>query len=339
MSRVDVIIPCYNYGRFLRQCADSVLTQQGVEVRVLVLDDSSPDDTPDVGAALASRDSRVEYRRHQVNRGHIAAYNEGLEWARGDYVLLLSADDILVPGALRRAARVMDTHGGVGFVYGKAVTFEGEPGASQTAAEQIDSPCDAMAGEEFVAQCCDLAGNNVATPAAVVRTTLQQEVGGYRASLPHTADLEMWLRLAARAAVGRLHAHQAHKRKHRASMCNTYFQTVLPDLRQLHEAFVSFFDVEGHRLRDCAGLRTRATEGLAMKTFWAASRSFDAGDAEMCGRLLDYSVELWPGVTGTRAWARLRWKRRLGTRAWSVLRPVVERWRGSAAASHCTGAV
>ena len=76
MSRVDVIVPCYNYGRFLRECVESVLTQP-VDVRVLIIDDASTDDTPEVAAALAAEDGRVEFRRHAVNRGHIAYLQRG----------------------------------------------------------------------------------------------------------------------------------------------------------------------------------------------------------------------------------------------------------------------
>ena len=54
MPSVDVIVPCYNYGRFLRECVESVLDQDGVDVRVLIIDDASADDTPDVGRALAA---------------------------------------------------------------------------------------------------------------------------------------------------------------------------------------------------------------------------------------------------------------------------------------------
>jgi len=46
VSSVDVVIPCYNYARFLSRCVDSVLQQQGVDVRVLIIDDASSDDTP-----------------------------------------------------------------------------------------------------------------------------------------------------------------------------------------------------------------------------------------------------------------------------------------------------
>src|SRR4051812_34079681 len=125
MSRVDVVIPCYNYARFLRECVQSVLDQDGVDVRVLIIDDCSSDETQALGAQLASSDSRVEFRRHATNQGHIQTYNEGLlEWASGDYVLLLSADDMLVQGALHRAASLMDANPDVSFTYGRAITTE-----------------------------------------------------------------------------------------------------------------------------------------------------------------------------------------------------------------------
>src|SRR5437899_3312632 len=117
MSRVDVIIPCYKYGCYLRQCVESLLTQSMADMRILVMDDASPDNTAEVAAELVRQDNRVEVRRHATNQGHIATYNEGLEWVKADYVLLISADDALTPGALRRAVRLMDTHPAVVLVY------------------------------------------------------------------------------------------------------------------------------------------------------------------------------------------------------------------------------
>src|SRR5437868_6552354 len=110
MASVSVFVPCYKYAHYLRACVTSILTQPDVDVRVLILDDCSPDNTPEVARQLVREDSRVEYRRHPTNRGHIETYNEGIEWTSGDYCLLLSADDMLAPGALARAARVMDDH-------------------------------------------------------------------------------------------------------------------------------------------------------------------------------------------------------------------------------------
>ena len=78
LARIDVFIPCYNYGRFLYQCVNSVLGQEGVDVRVLVIDDASPDNTAEVAAALAREDPRVTVIRHSSNKGHINTYNEGI---------------------------------------------------------------------------------------------------------------------------------------------------------------------------------------------------------------------------------------------------------------------
>ena len=109
MSSVSVVIPCYKYGRYLEECAASVLDDQDVDVRVLIIDDASPDDSADVAKKIAARDPRVELVVHATNKGNIATFNEGLlEWADGDYCVLLSADDRLTPGALGRAADLLD---------------------------------------------------------------------------------------------------------------------------------------------------------------------------------------------------------------------------------------
>lgn len=59
MNGVDVIVPCYRYGRFLRTCVSSVLDQQNVAVRVLIIDDCSPDNTADFARLLQEEDERV----------------------------------------------------------------------------------------------------------------------------------------------------------------------------------------------------------------------------------------------------------------------------------------
>ena len=112
MARVYVIVPCYNYGDLLEACVASVLSQQEVDARVLIMDDASTDSTPEVGRRLAAQDPRVEYRRHDVNRGHIATYNEALDDVTGDYCMILSADDLLTPGSLMRATRLIDANDG-----------------------------------------------------------------------------------------------------------------------------------------------------------------------------------------------------------------------------------
>jgi glycosyltransferase involved in cell wall biosynthesis len=270
MSSVSVFVPCYDYAAYLRQAVESVLGQEGVDVEVLILDDCSPDDTPAVAADLAAEDGRVTVRRHAVNRGHIATYNEGLDWASGDYTVLLSADDVLVPGALARAAGLLDAHPEVGFVYGQALRFRS--GAELPAARRGRGRegWEVVPGRDWIAQRCREARNCITSPEVVVRTSLQRRLGGYRPELPHTGDLEMWMRFAAHAPVGVLQADdQAYFRVHGRSMQRTRFDAFLDKLVQRRQAFATLFREHGDHIPDAARLQRMAERGLAADALWA----------------------------------------------------------------------
>jgi glycosyltransferase involved in cell wall biosynthesis len=334
MSRVDVIIPCYKYAHVLSDCVRSVLAQEGVGVRVLIIDDSSPDDTEDVARELAALDGRVEYRRHSVNQGHIATYNEGLEWAVSDYTLLISADDMLTPGALLRAARLMDAYPEVGLTYGRQIVFQTDESLPEVVPSGDEDESEILSGPEFVERVCESATNVVPTPSAVVRTTLQKALGGYREDLPHSGDMEMWLRFAAHASVGVLSTEQAFYRIHGKNMKFNYVD--LQDIQQRRAAFQALFQGYGDRLRDRERLQSLAARKLAEFAFWAASRAFDRGEVVGCREVLRLALEIDPALKTRPEWPRLRWKRFIGPRAWSTLRPVVEFARGrSSRASLC----
>ncbi len=73
---------------------------------------------------VAASDHRVEAVLHGTNQGLVRTCNEGvIDWADGEYTVVLDADDRLTPGALRRAADLMDAHPNVGFVYGHPLHF------------------------------------------------------------------------------------------------------------------------------------------------------------------------------------------------------------------------
>jgi glycosyltransferase involved in cell wall biosynthesis len=328
MSSFDVIIPCYNYGCYLADCARSVLTQSGVEIRVLILDDASTDSTSDVARKLAEQDSRVVYRRHALNHGHIATYNEGFAWASSNFVMLLSADDLLAPGALGRAALVMDVQPDVGLVYGRQAFFTASPPAV-TAPHDPHFMCSVHAGATYVETACGTASNPMTTATAMMRTALLHSIGGFDTALPHTADMEMWLRLASRSSVAWIDSLQAFKRRHQSNMQHQYLTTVLGDLRERCAAFMSFFEKDGDLLNERDRLYALARNRLGDEAFWAASSTFDCGDSTFCEQCLNYALQLNPALCGQPMWARLRWKRRLGPNLWSVVRPMVEQFRGT----------
>src|SRR5262245_18347430 len=279
MSRVDVLTPCSNYGRFLSQCVTSVLAQDGVDVRALIIDDCSTDDTEMVGRRLAEQDKRIVFRRHSVNLGHIATYNEGLlAWCSAEYSLLLSADDALAPGALARATTLMDRHRDVGMTYGMAQVIGDADTVASAIAVAPATPY-VMSGSQFLQFCC-ATGNPVPTPTAVVRTELQHRLGGYRASLPHTGDMEMWMRFAARASVGIVRAVQAYYRKHSANMSAHYVSQPLRDYYEVIAACERVL-ISADATFPQAPLWLQMTyKRLSEKALWLASAALDQSDYE-----------------------------------------------------------
>lgn len=242
MSSVSVIVPCYNYAHFLRECAESVLSQTGVDVRLLVIDDASSDNTAEVASELAAHHPNMEFRQHKTNCGHIATYNEGLASARGDYTVLLSADDLLTSGALQRAAQLMDSHPEVGFVYGGCVWFTTGQPKPQPRIPPASSIWKLYDGLDWLKIICQTGYSFIVSPEVVVRTSLQHQLGGYLPALTHTGDLEMWMRFAAHAAVGQiLDADQAFYRMHGNNMHNSVMSAAYKDVQQRKAAYDRIF--------------------------------------------------------------------------------------------------
>jgi glycosyltransferase involved in cell wall biosynthesis len=257
MAKVDILVPCYNYGRFLEQCVRSVLDQSIGDVRVLIIDDASSDDSLATAEKLAAADRRVIVTAHKRNKGHIQTYNEGIDWADSDYFLLLSADDLLVPGAFARAVAIMDENPDIGLTYGESVVWQ--DGLPFPSVDPVNSYT--WSRQDIVKQMCKSAMNFVPTPTAIARTSSQKAVGNYRPSLPHAGDMEMWLRFAGHGAVARIDAVQAIYRTHAAAMSKAYVS--YPDLRQRRLAFESFFAEYGSSLTNLRELQSQARHELA----------------------------------------------------------------------------
>jgi len=180
---LSVIIPCYNQGRFLAAAIESVLNQRSGAVEVIVVNDGSSDGTAEVAARYAGR---IRYL-YQPNAGLSAARNTGLLEARGEFVLVLDADDYLYPDTLTMhaavAARNLDAdvfHGGVQYVDSLGHVL------GQRDAERLTpDPFHAL-----------LAGNPLACHSLTIRRRALAEVGFFDIRLRAAEDWDLWLRLA-----------------------------------------------------------------------------------------------------------------------------------------------
>jgi len=317
LPSVSVIVPCYRYASLLGGCVQSVLAQAGVEPRILIIDDCSPDDTAVVGQRLAAAHPAVEYHRNAQNLGLIATANEGLRRADGDYVMLLSADDLLVPDALRRATTVMSDNPDVGMVYGRPLyAYPEQPLPTVTGHWRAT---DTWAGAEWIRLRCRSGYNCISSPEAVVRTSVQRQVGGYDPACVHASDLNMWLRIAAVSDVAYVRGvAQAIYRIHPGSMLRSQSGPI-EDLRERRVAFDSFFAQCGPLLADGQHLQETAGRALARQALWRASRTYARGlvadpQARDFDELVAFAQEVCPDVRGLREWRGLALRRRLGSR-------------------------
>jgi glycosyltransferase involved in cell wall biosynthesis len=323
MVKVDVVVPCYNYGRFLRECVQSVLDQPVHDVRVLIIDDASSDDSAVVARKLADADSRVDVVVHSKNSGHIDTYNEGLiDWARADYSLLLSADDVLTEGALLRAISVLDANPNVGLLYGHAVNwYDHQP---RPPVRTIPAGVSIWRGHDWLSVVCKRGHCVTSTPTAIVRTSVQRAIGGYRRDLPHTADVEMWMRFAVHSDVAYVRGTaQAYYRVHGTNM--TIQRVPIVDLRQRKAAYDVLFANYSDTIPDAEQLQQAANRKLAKEALWRACSAYHRSRTESTPveELIAFARSTYQGVDTLPEYWGLKWRQRVGPTVCPYLQPLM----------------
>lgn len=265
MGSIDVVIPNYNYGRFLRDCVRSVQAQAVENLRILIIDNASSDDSVEIARSLAAEDPRIEIIARKVNQGLHASFNEGIDWASAEYMTILHADDLLAAGALNRAMDCLDRYPGVAMTCGGTVRH-----SEEIRDDGLGSDWRIETGESFISQKCMTAHNTVACCGVVVRTSAQKIAGHYDERLSFAPDLEMWLRLARLGDVARTSAIQGFVRVHADNASAYTRERLAPELEAVELSFETFFEKEAAKGRDVSHLRAQVQRSLAERAYWAA---------------------------------------------------------------------
>ena len=301
--RVTVVIPCYNYGRFLPEVVASVLSQEDVITDVIIVDDASPDGSVAVARRLASGSPSVQVLEHTSNQGHITTYNDGLALATGTYVLLLSADDLLPPGALRRATDVMESREDVGMVYGFSRSFTESP--PEEVATRVRS-WSIWPGIEWLSLAARRGRCFIHSPEVVMRRAALEEEGAYDPRLPHSADMDLWMRTARHWSIGRVNgATQALYRVHDDNMHLTQFAGMLTDLQERRRTFGLLYDEHCRDNPRVQALREDTRRALAREAVRLALRGSDRLDNETLLSYTEFALGTWPGISRTLLWRAL----------------------------------
>jgi len=207
---VSIVIPAYNYAKFLPFAVESARSQDYPKFEVVVIDDGSKDDTAEL---MKQYSDPVRYV-YQDNAGLSAARNSGIREAKHDFIVFLDADDELMPGMLRkvmsRFAELDDDYGLVGCdcIF---IDIDGKPmpvTKHHPEKEREITVRDILMRTRF------------SPTGAACRKAVFDKCGGFDTTLKSTEDRDMWIRIATDFRVWHMGQELVHIRKHGNNMSN-----------------------------------------------------------------------------------------------------------------------
>lgn len=185
---ISVCIPVFNGGNFIREAVDSILNQTEKNFELLVVDNCSKDQTFNIVAEY--KDPRIRVFVNERNLGAVPNFNRCIELAKGDLIVLLPHDDVLLPTALEVFSKALVSDSEVGIAYSSYYIID-ERG-KKLHFSSGDAKDKVMTGKEAFAI---LAGSNP-IQCTMVRREIYALLGSLDKNLRLVFDWEMWCRIA-----------------------------------------------------------------------------------------------------------------------------------------------
>lgn len=186
--RFSIVTPVYDPPiDVLKECIESVLAQDFQDWELIMVDDfSTQAAVPTVIGHYAQQDPRITLIERDVNGHIVAASNDGVDAARGEFIALLDHDDLLVPEALSRVVEAIDRHDDVDYLYTDEDKVSAD-GTTYGAFAKPDWSPERLRGQMYTSHL------------SVLRTSLVREVGGFREGFEGSQDHDLVLRVTERA--------------------------------------------------------------------------------------------------------------------------------------------
>ena len=184
---VSVIMPTYKRPDLLPRAVQSVLTQTHRNLELIIVDDNSPDSTPDVVRSLMQEDDRIRYIRNEVNLDAPESRNVAIRNAKGEFIAFLDDDDEWMPQKLELQLKLINRYSVVGCLYNKNQRpskmphCDGEP------------PYEEKTIEGYHFNSTGFCPGSMLTRASYVR-----EVGGFDSELPGPEGMDLYMQLVSR---------------------------------------------------------------------------------------------------------------------------------------------
>jgi len=196
MVALSVVIPCYNYGRYLKESLDSVLSQDFSDFEVVLVDDGSTDETSEIGEAYAREYPQLHYIRCPQNVGLFKAAKIGLEAAQGEYLHYFSSDDRYLPGFLSKSMQILRDNPKLGLVCSTVGYFQ--DGSDIVESKPLIPECteSKIFTKNELIEVIHQTDFYVTGTSCVVRRSLLDQYGGFDPKLENIADWFLFHKIA-----------------------------------------------------------------------------------------------------------------------------------------------
>ena len=195
---VSVVMSAFNDERHLPTSVASILSQESVELELIVVDDGSSDGSAKILDAMAAKDGRVRVI-HQDNRGLTRALARGCGEARGEFIARQDADDRSLPGRLRKQVDRIRARGEESLV----TCWAEFVGPEDEVLFTVTTEDDVAANTRFLRSASVATHRGIGCHGtALFRRPDYERAGGYREQFYFAQDLDLWLRLTDRGSVG-----------------------------------------------------------------------------------------------------------------------------------------
>lgn len=243
---ISVCIPVYNGDNYIRESIDSVLNQTEKKFELLVVDNCSMDQTLNIVAEYD--DPRIRVFINKWNLGIVPNFNRCIELAKGEFMVLLPHDDVLLPTALEVFSKALVSDPEVGLAYSSYYVIDGRGKKLQFSLGDAEDKV--MTGNEAFTRLAE--GNPI--QCAMIRREICSRVGSLDPNLGLVFDWDMWCRIAlAGYKVAyfkdpqncyRVHSENAHKSFIRD---NEYNSDIFKGMKKIFDAIPSQSDLQQFR--------------------------------------------------------------------------------------------
>ena len=230
---VSVCIPVFNGENFISEAIRSVLVQTLEDFELLIVDNCSTDRTCSIVDSF--KDPRIKLKRNEKNLGSIPNFNRCIELASGEYFLLLSHDDFLMPTALETFSNSLFRHEDVGLVFSSYyIVSESSVKDDLRIISHTNEIWDTMTAVKEIIRLCN------PIQSTMVRRKVIADLGGFDIKMAVCCDIDLWFRIvwSGQTSVAYICEPQSCIRIH-PNQGQNLFANRLKNLKQIKDHFVS----------------------------------------------------------------------------------------------------